>query len=143
MVKKLVLLLLALTLPVAAAIAVARFALPQMVPAGSENTTANIATAMPEYRPRVVPETLDIAKKMTIDRLTYLQKLTQDEWLVERRIYIHRNPPENITDAIAKVQERLGDLNRMSHAEWIQEKKRLQQRADREAAKFAPPSPAK
>ena len=126
--KKLALLLLALLVPVALAIGIAMVALPEMLPAIRENTTAIVqkATAKPKYR---VPSTLEDAMNMAAERLSHLQKLSQAQWDKERATIAHKMPPETIEAAIARTQQRIEDLQAMTPEEWVEEKKRLQKRA--------------
>lgn len=139
------LLFFALLLPIVVAIVVARFALPGMVQPAAKNSTPKTAASAPPVvqavpeAPRKVPQTLDEAKQMTIDRLLHLQKLSQAQWEAERKAILYRHPPETIEGAIARAQLRLGDLNRMKTDEWIKEKERLlrdeQSRLSRETKK--------
>ena len=115
--------LLAIILPIAIVMLVAHFALPGMVQAPDKNSTTILA--LPEDSPRTVPEKLEKAKQMAVDRLLHLQKLSQKEWGAERQKIMYKHPPEEIEAAIARTQLRIADLNRMTQVQWDKERERI------------------
>ncbi len=120
---------LALVLPVVAAIIVARVALPTMIAVDTKKAitdTLGISSVN-----LIVPETLEEAKALTTKRLLHLQKLSQAQWDAERKTIPHKNPPETIEAAIARTQLRLGDLNAMKAEDWKAEKEKLELRQQR------------
>ena len=124
---RLPLIVFALALPVAAAIAVARFSLPDMLPAATKKATELASRLTAKEKPSIViPESLEEAKKLTVARLMHLQKLTQEQWDTERATIRHKLPPADLHAAIARAQQRVGDLNAMKPEDWPQEKARLE-----------------
>lgn len=124
--KRFLLLPLALLLPMVAAIGIARLALPGMLPLVGKNTMPIIN---PAARERVVPGTLEEAKRLAVERLMHLQRLTQAQWDVERKTIAYKDPPVTIDDAITRTQLRISDLNQMSEETWKAERERLLARA--------------
>ncbi len=156
--KRIILLLTALLVPIAVAIAVVRFALPEAYNSSAFKTTHNKppntspnnqdknirqnkensasnqrhSANLPAVKDNVynIPQTLEEARFLTRQRLLHLQKLTQDEWDKERKTpeIAVKNPPASIEAAIERAQLRLNDLQKMTASQWQQEKQRLEQR---------------
>lgn len=114
---------LALALPIVVVVLIARIALPPTVQDPAKNSTAIVE--LPADSPRIVPEKLDAAKQMAVDRLLHLQKLSQKEWDEERKTIMYKNPPEEIGAAIARTQTRIADLNQMTQEEWEKDRQRI------------------
>ncbi|MDX2073682.1 MAG: hypothetical protein SFX19_04870 [Alphaproteobacteria bacterium] len=129
--KRNALILLAVLVPVVLVIIVARFALPPRLQAGAENTTAENTTAIVAQTPRTIPETLEQARAMAIDRLAHLQGLSQSQWEQERKTITHKFPPENIDAAVARTQMRVDDLKVMKPEEWEKERTHLLEQEDK------------
>ncbi len=121
--KRALFFLLVIVLPIAIALAIARFALPAMVQAPDRNSTAILE--LPDSSPRTVPEKLEEAKQMAVERLMHLQKLSQKEWDAERKKILYKHPPEEIGAAITRTQLRIADLNQMMQEQWVKERERI------------------
>ena len=137
--SRLFFIILALSLPIAAVLAIVYFA-------SSENIAKKAVTPMGATVPgtggkttdkitvSTVPVTIEEARKRGIARLEEIKKMTQEEWDVERVKVAHRNPPTKLEMAIARAQLRVDDLNRMTAAEWENEKNILRERERRNIA---------
>lgn len=127
---RIALITLALLLPVALAIMITRYSLPEMLAGGHQKTIA-----LDDAPPRTIPDDLLEARKMAVARLEHLKTLSQKEWDEERRMIPHKYPPESIGAAVSRAELRVLDLTMMTQEEWPAEREKLMRRDQDRLAK--------